>query len=114
MDVNEIATKQDIYRLENLLHKILMGKSDVKEISDSPTDMVSEKKAIEILGIKKSTLHCMKSMGKIAFYKPEGQRKGVSYYKISDLEKYMSGIKHQSTAEIEAEADKYMLEHKII
>ncbi|MCL2040389.1 MAG: helix-turn-helix domain-containing protein [Bacteroidetes bacterium] len=113
MDINEIATKKDIARLENLLHKLLVTKSSIASTDNVPTCMISEKRALEILDVAKSTLHTMKSRGKIPFYKPEGSVKGASYYKISDLEKYMSGLKHKSNDEIEAEADAHILKQKL-
>ena len=120
MDINEIATKKDIARLENLLHKLLVVQSNNENVKKvqmpkefENIDAVSEDRALEILGIKRATLYGWKSQGKIPYYKPEGNSKGVTYYKISELQNFMCAIKHKSNDEIEAEADAHILKQKL-
>jgi excisionase family DNA binding protein len=111
MNINDIATKQDIARIEYLLQQLLSKNGGGSFTHNLSSEYITEDKAQEMLGVAKSTLYSMKSRGVIPFYKPEGSK--MSYYKISDLEKYMSGIKHKSNREIEIEASNYMLKNKM-
>ena len=99
-----IIAKSDLADIKRMLN-LLLSRDNKSPLSD----YVTEEAALEILGIKKSTLHSWKSKGRISFHKPDGNRKGLTYYKISDLLDFQRGTKHKSHKEIEAEANNYMI-----
>lgn len=96
-----IIPKEQLDRMERKLDQLLSR--DNKPLSEYLTD----DEVIKMLGIKKSTLYNWKSSGKIPFYKRPGS--SISYYKHSEIIAFQSGFKHNSDAEIEIEAQSYII-----
>ena len=103
-----IIPKTDITEIKQML-KLLLSQNNHNHLSEYVTEDV----ASVMLGIKKTTLQVWKSNGKIGFHKPEGNKKGLTYYKVSDLLDFQKGIKHKSNKEIDAEANTYLLQKKL-
>ena len=103
-----IVSNTDLTEIKQMLKQLLSHKEGINVMGE----YVPENVAAEILGIKKTTLQVWKSRGKIPFHKPDGNRKGITYYKVSDLMDFQKGVKHHSNKEIEVEANTYLLKNR--
>ncbi len=68
------------------------------------------KEASLVLGLQKETVRKLAKKGELPSYKPN---RNVLYFKKAELEDWMLRNRQMSNDEIESEAEKYCLTHKI-
>lgn len=106
MNLNDIITKQDILEIKHILSQ-LSSNSKISEYEVIPGYIVGDNKMSELLEISKSTLHSMKSRGKIPYSTPLGS--SIPAYKISDVIDFLTAVQYRSNKQLEATANAYIL-----
>ena len=106
MELSEciILSQSQLDRIEEKLDQLL-----TRELISS-TEYLTDADVLKMLGIKKQTLYNWKSSKKIPFHKQKGCSK--SYYKYDEIIAFQQGIKHNSNACIESDANNYILNRR--
>ena len=113
MELNEmtiIVPNTLMERLDKLEYKLdqLLANKGTKLIDNE--EYVNEEQAAKMLNIKRSTLSNWKSQNRIDYYKAEWSNK--SFFKMEDIIKIKTAIKHSGDKEVENKAKSYILKTK--
>jgi hypothetical protein len=114
MDLNEyvLVEKTKLDNIQNQVKELVekSNRSNADSSSKLCKTILNDKDVCEMLGISSKTLPGWRCQGKFPFYKAKGGPKGKCYYLRKDIEAYMLGVRHKSSAEISKEADKKIAE----